>query len=74
MNEFLTTPIEKIPVYLTDKDLSRLTGITRETFQRWRSKGEKKRCKKEGPPFLNIAGRVYYHRDQVLEYFAPTKR
>lgn len=47
--------------YLTEKQLSELWGIKKNTLQKWRSAGV-------GPKFIKRVGRIAYRKSDIAEY------
>ncbi len=56
-----------IPVFVNDKELSRITGISRRTFQNWRSRGG-------GPPIVHAGRSVRYELAAVIYWMRQNGR
>lgn len=58
-----------VPVYVSEKEAARITGLSTAWFQRARWAGN-------GPPFIKLGGahrKVQYNREELLKWFEARK-
>ena len=66
-NKIIPTPLtavaDALPPMANSAKLAEITGLSKHTFDTWRSLGE-------GPKFMKIGGRALYAREDVLAWLA----
>ena len=65
---------EPLPLLLSEKQTSALTGLSLSFLRKSRSEGTRK-GRTEAPPYVKVNGRVYYRRTDVERWIdeLPTK-
>lgn len=52
--------------WLTSKEIANFLGLTVETLHDWRKR-------RTGPPYHRMVGRLYYRKEEFLEWFSASR-